>query len=239
MRPVAAVWLVALAACGRSELDVTPPTDLDAGAADADACLTSSGVRLCGGPAGRPDACPALPAGSCLGYGCTGAFDFDGHETTAGICWADTAETDWLCDGCSIGDGCLQRSAGEWVCVPIDVCAALWNLGVRNVCRYADKERYDHRPMPAGAGCPEPASTANSTYFACGGDCSFSCGSSQRCNGVAPDHPFGLCNCWYATACIDAERRFHRVRNHKGLAKLAAALRAGDQPTVAAATEAA
>lgn len=30
---------------------------------------------------------------------------------------------------------------------------------------------------------------------------------------------------WYATACIDAERRFHRVRDHKGLAKLVAALR--------------
>jgi transposase-like protein len=30
---------------------------------------------------------------------------------------------------------------------------------------------------------------------------------------------------WYATACIDAERRFHRVRDHKGLAKLVVALR--------------
>lgn len=30
---------------------------------------------------------------------------------------------------------------------------------------------------------------------------------------------------WYATACIDAERRFHRVRDHKGIAKLVVALR--------------
>ncbi len=121
-------------------------------------------------------------------------IDFDGDASSVGICWADSAETDWLCDGCNIGDGCLQRKASQWVCVPIDVCETLWNLGVRNVCRYADKTRYDDRAIPLGAGCPPPASTPNYTYYACGGDCAYACGPSQRCNGVVPDHPFGLCN---------------------------------------------
>lgn len=38
---------------------------------------------------------------------------------------------------------------------------------------------------------------------------------------------------WIATACIEAEKRFHRVRDHKGLKLLVAALRSGDQDTVA------
>lgn len=38
---------------------------------------------------------------------------------------------------------------------------------------------------------------------------------------------------WIATACIEAERRFHRVRDHKGLKILVAALRGGDQAAVA------
>jgi transposase-like protein len=38
---------------------------------------------------------------------------------------------------------------------------------------------------------------------------------------------------WIATACIEAEKRFHRVRDHKGLKILVAALRSGDHDTVA------
>lgn len=38
---------------------------------------------------------------------------------------------------------------------------------------------------------------------------------------------------WYATACMDAERRFHRVRDHKGLAKLVVALRSDAHDAVA------
>ncbi len=38
---------------------------------------------------------------------------------------------------------------------------------------------------------------------------------------------------WIATACIEAEKRFHRVRDHKGLKNLVAALRGGDQNAVA------
>ncbi len=38
---------------------------------------------------------------------------------------------------------------------------------------------------------------------------------------------------WIATACIEAEKRFHRVRDHKGLKLLVAALRSGDQAAVA------
>lgn len=35
---------------------------------------------------------------------------------------------------------------------------------------------------------------------------------------------------WIATACIEAEKRFHRVRDHKGLKLLVAALRSGEKP---------
>jgi transposase-like protein len=38
---------------------------------------------------------------------------------------------------------------------------------------------------------------------------------------------------WIATACIEAEKRFHRVRDHKGLKLLVAALRSGEQAAVA------
>ena len=44
---------------------------------------------------------------------------------------------------------------------------------------------------------------------------------------------------WLATACIEAEKRFHRVRDHKGLATLVAALRADDHTGVAAEVQAA
>jgi transposase-like protein len=39
---------------------------------------------------------------------------------------------------------------------------------------------------------------------------------------------------WVATACIEAEKRFHRVRDHKGLKKLVAALRSHHHDGVAA-----
>jgi putative transposase len=38
---------------------------------------------------------------------------------------------------------------------------------------------------------------------------------------------------WIATACIEAERRFHRVRDHRGLKVLVAALRSHDHDVVA------
>jgi len=38
---------------------------------------------------------------------------------------------------------------------------------------------------------------------------------------------------WIATACIEAEKRFHRVRDHKGLKLLVAALRGADHDSVA------
>lgn len=40
---------------------------------------------------------------------------------------------------------------------------------------------------------------------------------------------------WIATACIEAEKRFHRVRDHKGLKKLAIALRGSHEEPIAAA----
>jgi len=44
---------------------------------------------------------------------------------------------------------------------------------------------------------------------------------------------------WYATACMDAERRFHRVRDHKGIAKLVSALRSDGHEGVAPSVRAA
>lgn len=38
---------------------------------------------------------------------------------------------------------------------------------------------------------------------------------------------------WLATACIEAEKRFHRVRDHKGLARLVTALRSDEHESVA------
>jgi len=190
--------LLALAACGRTELDAPDASTSSLPAHPA--CASASGVRLCGGLA---DECPVPADPPCIGYGCTDLLDYDGNVTTVGVCWADTAESDWRCDGCSIGDGCLQRRPGEWICVPIDVCDALWDLGARDVCRYADKSRYDHRPIPSGTtGCPANASTSSFTYRACGGDCP-PCVAGQRCNGVAPDHPFGICNGPFGSTAYD------------------------------------
>ncbi len=148
-------------------------------------CASTSGVRICG------DGCPALGATMCPGYGCTDAIADDGSTASAGICWSDTAETQYLCDDCNEGDACVQRVSGELECVPADVCAALWDLGVTNACRYADKRTYDHRALPEGAtGCP---SKTVDEWHACGGDCP-PCPAPTRCDGVSPDHPFGVCH---------------------------------------------
>ncbi len=44
---------------------------------------------------------------------------------------------------------------------------------------------------------------------------------------------------WLATACIEAEKRFHRVRDHQGLATLVAALRREGHTAVAGEAQAA
>jgi hypothetical protein len=93
------------------------------------------------------------------------------------------------CSSCDDGEVCIQRDADQLVCVSPHVCEALWDIGVRGVCRYADKRTYDHQPLPlAPGGCPGAANK----HVICGGGCGL-CGVGDRCVGRSPDHPFGIC----------------------------------------------
>ncbi len=156
------------------------------------------GVRLCG------DGCPDLitpdsstfdiEAGNvCLGYGCLPTKDIQ-HFTSqsAGVCWADAQSiAKYPCGTCNDGEVCVQKSPSDLVCMPEDVCRALWTLGVRDVCRYADFHPYDGRPVatPAQA-CPFVAK--DGPQRVCSGACP-PCPGVERCVGRSPDHPFGLC----------------------------------------------
>lgn len=147
-------------------------------------CVTHDGVRMCGGTDAQ---CPSLPPPECPGYGCTDTYRLeDGTAASAGVCWADFPNV--VSDGCSTcpdGMVCAEREPGWLVCVPETVCAALWELGERDVCTYADKARYDHRALPEPAGCPKTGS----------GLCGGGCGDCRygRCTGRSPRHPYGFC----------------------------------------------
>lgn len=180
--------LVVVTACGaRTMLDTTIPdtTEIE----PHDACKSASGVRICGGT--RP--CPPIPAPECPGYGCTDGFDFVADAAAnGGICAADLPDLgDTPCYACPDGDECFARSPDDLVCVPADVCDALWDEGIRNVCFYADKSRYDHRVIPpAAADCPGGAAGV-----LCGGGCG-TCNTppqTTRCTGRSPDRSHGLC----------------------------------------------
>ncbi len=178
----ATIVIAAMIACGgRTSLDAPAADNLDF--PPHPTCASASGVRICGA------GCPPLDLSQCKGYGCTDAIDDDGATATAGICWSDTRETNFLCDNCDTGDACLARTDDRLECVPADVCAALWDRGETNVCRYADKRRYDHQQLPVGTGCPSKAGE----WHACGGDCP-TCPDGTRCDGVSPYHPFGICH---------------------------------------------
>jgi hypothetical protein len=141
-------------------------------------------VRLCGGD----EDCPALEPPECPGFGCTPARDVvDFEPSDAGVCWADVKDAAaQQCHGCPDGQVCLQRSEDQLVCVEPGVCEALWDLGARDVCRYADKTRYDGRPLAAPNLCPG--------WPACGPNCP-PCYDAYRarCVGRSPNHPWGLC----------------------------------------------
>jgi hypothetical protein len=174
-----------LSACGsRSMLD--DPTN-SAPVTPRAACRSWTGTRICGGP--RP--CAEIPPPECPGYGCTYGYDIaTGQRGSGGICWADLADHgDEACYACPDGDECMARSPGELVCVPSDVCDALWDEGIRDVCRYADKGAYDGRSLPASpSGCPGGAAGT-----LCGGGCGECTEYLARCTGRSPDHPWGVC----------------------------------------------
>lgn len=206
MRIAPLALLACVVGCGRTALGDGDATDGAASVGDAgfdtgadgaplDLCAPD-GVRICGA------GCPALAtpdsgdvaadaAGSCPGLGCLPAEDVESLAPgAAGVCWADTrASAEFPCGTCNDGEVCLQQQATGLVCVPEDVCRALWDLGVRDVCRYADFHVYDGRPLPvSSAACPP----APAGYEVCGPTCE-ACDQGERCVGRSPDHPFGIC----------------------------------------------
>lgn len=189
--PAASVILAA-AFCqqcgGRAEVTSTTDAGPDGGVGlmdggnSSDPC-TVSGVRICGGE------CRWLDNAQCPGGGCTALTALDGTALSVGICWSDTPEGHLACAACGDGSACMQRGSAGLVCVPASVCERLWELGSRDVCRYADKERFDGRPLPIPSGCPAGASP-----ITCGGACpACALGTAHRCVGRSPDHPFGVC----------------------------------------------
>jgi hypothetical protein len=190
--------LALAAACGGARSDINDPgtggIDTSSDGGPLNACAPA-GVRLCG--AGCPELLEADAANEvdvanvCPGYGCLRADSTtDFTPSAAGVCWADaTADARYACGECPDGDVCLQKSTSELVCVPEDVCRALWLLGVRDVCRYADFAPYDDRPVPQSTStCPLPPSP----HLLCGGQCG-NCDVGVQCVGRSPDHPFGVC----------------------------------------------
>lgn len=189
-----------LVACG-ARTDLVAPDETDGGGIEAEAgdgpdgrdheggflaCRSADGIRFCGG---TPATCPWLPSPECPGYGCVPAHDRDDLQTAAagGVCWADSTDKgNTPCWDCADGDVCIQRDADHLVCTSFEVCQALWELGVRNVCRYADKRPFDGRALPGQSGaCPGPRGI-------CGAGC-YDCGFNAPCTGRSPDHPYGVC----------------------------------------------
>lgn len=147
--------------------------------APADSC-SPDGVRLCGGRCGDAPGCPV----------CGNLLTDTGGASSYGVCWADLVDQGQTpCSLCDDGQGCVQRSPGLFVCVPLDVCHDLDTLGAGPICWYGDKVPFSGAAVPAASGCPD-----DSTDMVCGGDCSpCTYGSLARCVGRGPNHPFGVC----------------------------------------------
>jgi hypothetical protein len=141
-------------------------------------------VRICG------VSCPQLDATQCQGGGCENVSSLAGTPASAGVCFSDDRDAGLSCAVCADGEACLQRDPDHLVCIPVEVCQRLWDLGVRDVCRYADKSAFDGRPLPSRTDCPSDA-----TRTMCGGSCPpcFPVSGAAACIGRSPDHPFGLC----------------------------------------------
>ena len=161
-------------------------------------CESASGVRLCGGD----PLCPEIPAPICKGYGCQHALDaVSGAQTAGGACLSDIPDNgNFRCNACNDGEACLRRASGELTCVPQDVCHALWDIGVRDVCLYADKSTYDDRPIPlSGPACPLPPMNPAASAL-CGGGCGGCPTATTRCTGRSPTRPIGLCQApWFSS----------------------------------------
>lgn len=185
---VGAFVAATLVACGaRTGLDDRDgDRAADAGFAPHPTCVSASGVRLCGGS----PPCPELPAPTCRGFGCQhSASIVNGATATGGACLTDLSDNGLRdCSTCNDGEACLSKTNGDLVCVPLDVCHALWDIGVRDVCRYADKSPYDDRPLAVAESCP----LGISPFPMCGSGCA-SCPPDFPCSGRSATRPYGLC----------------------------------------------
>ncbi len=153
-------------------------------------CESASGVRLCGGS----PPCPEIPAPECRGYACEhGADVVTSAPASGGACLSDTpGDASSLCHACPDGDACLLRPTGDLVCVPADVCHALWDIGVRDVCRYADKSAYDDRPLAEGGKCPWSLGDPM-RWALCGGGCGACQEPTWSCTGRSATRGWGIC----------------------------------------------
>jgi hypothetical protein len=153
-------------------------------------CVTPEGVRICGGTSNE---CGWVVAEECPGGGCARPFDrMLGGEAEGGLCFSDLPDNgSRACFGCEDGEVCIEREPGELVCVPESVCWALWQIGVRGACRYADLASYDGRPLLRLPSCPDPSPPS----YMCGGPCPEQCDGffHNPCSGRSPDHPQGFC----------------------------------------------
>ena len=149
------------------------------GDAPSDSC-DPDGIRLCGGRCGDAPGCPI----------CSQLLTGAGVPSDYGVCWADLPDNgETPCSLCDDGEGCVQRSRGRFVCVPLDVCHDLETLNAGPVCWYGDKTPFSGAAVPPATGCPD-----DSTATVCGGGCQPCTQSSlARCVGRGPNHPFGVC----------------------------------------------
>lgn len=202
---VAPLVLLALAtACGRTVLDSDDASGDSVGDAGFEtgadggplSLCEPDGIRICGASCpelATPDSgdIAADAAGYCPGVGCLSSEDIQSDAAAAaGVCWADMKSiAQFPCGACNDGEVCLEQATTGLVCVPEDVCRALWDLGVRDVCRYADFHPYDGRPLPTPTSSCPPAPAG---FEVCGATCD-ACDQGERCVGRSPDHPFGIC----------------------------------------------
>lgn len=152
-------------------------------AGETGSCVTPSGVRLCGA------GCGWLDAPDCPGLGCARGEDImTGKAVDAGVCLPDIGgDITGQCWDCPDGDACFDQNGVGLVCVPLEVCRELWLLGVKNVCRYADKSAYDGRPLAdPGSKCPDPNEM-------CGGHCGCAFPGLRSCTGRSADRRLGIC----------------------------------------------
>lgn len=157
------------------------------GALGGSTCSTAEGVRLC---RGEHDECGFIEPSDCPGGGCERPYDRElKGDAVAGLCFSDLPDNaSRPCFACEDGEVCIERKPGQLYCVPESVCARLWLLGARGVCRYTDLAAYDARPLPVLASCPTTETAL------CGGPCKPCFGDVPTpCTGRSPDHPQGFC----------------------------------------------